>query len=171
MRYKIVTKNENAPPIPLSFRSPSQKQSSLRPERRTSSALRDFSFATPAHQVSLNTTILIPAATNRGAPDHNYRFANGSQSDRRGFLSNSKHLSQILRSSRQMTLQNGPNTRISEPRDGFTTRNRHEYCPDARPVTNGTEFCGNRRRRVPVPDPRIMTPHAREATRWVTGET
>ena len=27
---------------------------------------------------------------NRGAPDHNHRFANGSQSDRRGFLSNSE---------------------------------------------------------------------------------
>ena len=47
---------------------------------------------------------------NRGAPDHNHRFANGSQSDRRGFLSNSEYLSQILRFSRQMTSQNGPNT-------------------------------------------------------------
>ena len=58
---------------------------------------KGFSFATPAHPVSLNTTILIPVATNRGAPDHNHRFANGSKSDRRGFLSNSEQLSHILR--------------------------------------------------------------------------
>ena len=46
---------------------------------------KGFSFATPAHPVSLNNTILIPVATNRGSPDHNRRFANGSQRARRGF--------------------------------------------------------------------------------------
>ena len=44
-----------------------------------------------------------------------------------------------------------------------------EKTPDARHVTNGTEFCVNRRRRILVPEPH-MTPPTRKATRGHTDE-
>ena len=132
---------------------------------------RHFSIATPTHPASLNNAILIPVATNRGAPGHNFWFANGSERDRRGFLSNQEYLSTILRLSRQMTAQNGPNIGISVPRDGFaTTKPPPNQAPDARHATFGIRAPCHRCHEIPVPDkattpPREKPPEATPTSR------
>ena len=148
MRHKIRHRKRKCVTLSAIFPLSKPKQSFAVPREAHQLGFKGFSFATPAHPVSLNTTILIPVATNRGAPDHNHRFANGSQSDRRGFLSNSEHLSQILRFSRQMTSQNGPNTRISGhetvlPQETVTNRRQTQDTSPTEPSfasLDATEF-------------------------------
>ena len=79
--------------------------------------------------------------------------------DRRGFLSSSEYLSTFLRLSRQMTSQNGPNTRISVPREGFaTTKPPHNTASDARYVIPGNRIPSHRRHGILVPDQAMTSP-------------
>ena len=136
----------------------SQKEVSQRQERR-SARLQEFSSPHPP-TLFLSTKqfssrwlrIAVLRATFTGSRTAHER-------DRRGFLSSSEYLSTFLRLSRQMTSQNGPNTRISVPREGFaTTKPPHNTASDARYVIPGNRIPSHRRHGILVPDQAMTSP-------------